>query len=480
MKKAILTILCAACVFLGVKYVLVKEAADLSYLTKNADEVKYLPGGDLATNYFASKVWNPYDNRECYEAFLEGKLDFPHPNPAMRYLPLKNIPITRKNGTMEIMDYFGFVATPWVLLHFKVLSAIPFMSVYTVWPWLSLLVLSSTVFLYSYKIFDSFPIRQRIAAALLCTHLLGLFFFPVMNSSFHFMQLELLYIPPLAAGMVLFLFYRNKTFSPALIGFLLAYAIGVKVFPAIFLLAAIVLDTANYAVHRRTLFLGIIKWTFIAGLLYLLFLSLFIDVEVILSWLRKGMHYPRGTTTALGGNLLYTPTLKDYVLTVFSIASPGAIPLRAANIVSFLLKSCTVLFVTLAVRPSRNKISGLGREQCMTFFSLLIALLPTLMPHWSVPYNVIMMIPFVNCLYLLTRFRPSVSMRGIQNEFGYFAACLCVMLSYTFMNYYISIMAWGIDSDAPPLAAELIFTYPAFLLLAAGTLFAHRWATRFK
>jgi hypothetical protein len=349
-------------------------------------------GADLATYYFAASIaldhrGDPYDNGRWRALHQAGRLAFAHPNAGSRELPMVNIPAGPALPTAGCSGEFGFVASPAALLPFAVLRRAPFWLVSLSWPLAALLLLGAATVAWARACQPSRGGGLDLAAGALL--LFGALYWPVRASALYYGQIESLYVPLMLAPLLLTAAGKTQRAHAAAGGACLAAASAIKVFPLALCLAflpgAIAEWRSDAPDHRRPQS-RTIAFTLLFLAVYLLATALLFGPRIYHAWYEKVIVCRALTPKAP----VVEPSLWRH-LVVHLPRGAAAVALGGAALV------LALLLRELLARHRGPDHPLLDRA------SLVLAALPSLMPHWWFIYNTVLAFPFIYAAGLLAR-----------------------------------------------------------------------------
>lgn len=364
--------------------------------------------GDYGTDFFrysqGSTVLvrpsiDPYSNEQMYRALEEGHLGTDHPNPNYdMQTSIKSFAETPEPIAK------GVVSPPFLLVLIAPLIRVcGYTLALNVWTVASLLGISWLCVQFWRKLIPPGPRWQQFASHGAMLSLLVLSSFPVLWSAIYG-QFEAIYFMAIGGAIYCWNFKRDSPTTPLVVGLLLAIGGAVKLFPLLllgyFLWQAIrayrhpSVPTSGRSLmgtpEAKVILFGIVGFMAINTLtglvfgfdLYSAFLNKIADLQV------------EGTGPSMKGNLLsFLNFVPVWLLGPFTRMHQGtwiAYALIVVGIVVAIVRSIRSK-VTLEPLTHNDQMKGLLE------MTLILAALPTLLPHWWIYYNVILILPLMVC-----------------------------------------------------------------------------------
>ncbi|MGH7198758.1 MAG: hypothetical protein ACREH5_08485, partial [Candidatus Omnitrophota bacterium] len=467
-----------------------------------------MSGGDFFIYTRASLAFfdhgvDPYSDAQIYNLFEQGALATGHPNPA--YDPFF------QNATFgpEVSPWAkGTVGTPFdLLLLYPLAKLVSYVFAYNFWTIAGLIGFIGVITLFFMKLRAPGTRLERTAGVLAA---LGLFIGlgkPIIFSLF-LGQVDALYLVPTGLAIYLWSFRAENHSTRWLVPALLVFAGGVKLFPALLLgyfawkafLAWRELPKEK-RLHWKSLWQIPEFQVFVFGIGFATALGLVtwavLGTALLGSWAAK--------VVTLQGEPIFASiksNLASY-LNFLPIWFNGALEPMTGLLRKIFYPLFTLGTGWLLLRGIRGKSEGLKPLH----FALMIAALPTLLPHWWDYYNIVMIIPF------LVTFFHGKTIESIRHRVwvaGLLAAAFFLMfldlprffpgLSASFMNLDGAKAAFDQAQAQPGLTdhlnlpesqrplllqslllgrvlsiANLFFGYPGSLLLFMATWLTLRW-----
>jgi len=347
-------------------------------------------GTDFWIYYLGPEAWfghgvNPYDNSAMAQLVESGALATHHPNPSFDEMNKVNFA-----GNVAWKTY-GYIATPMTLWLFSFVRWVPFVIALNAWALSSLIAFVMMTWFWTGTLAKATKGDRNIGERLLSVGLLvGLATAP-LNSVIRG-QIEMFYVVPMMAGLYL-LTRKSQNKKNLIVGaLLLAFAISVKLIPGIILLYYLYKAVRGWRQGdeqaRTIVFWTVVGLTVLVGLTFIL-----IPPRVIFFGLDKMTSL---SSAPLRPTAEEKSSLKEYLsfsslwwtMIAMSPRQNVLVIDRWFNPIRFIL----ALLAFLAIRSS-------SRKNQLLEMSLLISLLPSVLPHWWGYYNVIMIVPMLITFY---------------------------------------------------------------------------------
>lgn len=365
--------------------------------------------GDYGTDFFRysqgsaaliQQGIDPYSNEQMYQALDAGRLGTDHPNPY--YDEQTSIKAFAK--TPEPIAK-GVVSPPILLvILYPLLRLCGYTLALNVWTVASLLGIAWLSIQFWEKLAAPAPRWRKIASQSAMLSLLVLSSFPVLWSAVYG-QFEAVYFLSMGGAIYLWSFQRDRPATPLLVGLLLAIGGAAKLFPLLMLgyFCWQVLQAYKQAPSKRSsgrtlitlpeakvIFYGIAF--FVAfGLLT----GVFLGFDVFGSFLRKMADLQaEGSGPSMKGNLLsYLNFVPVWLTGPFTSMRRGVWFLYA------FIAAGVVVILARSIRRTNDSQQLAGDDQLKRLLEMtvILAALPTILPHWWIYYNVMLILPLMAC-----------------------------------------------------------------------------------
>ncbi|MCA9178085.1 MAG: DUF2029 domain-containing protein, partial [Planctomycetales bacterium] len=331
---------------------------------------------------------DPYSNAGMFELLESEQLKTGHPNqeydPQTSIKAFADTPEPVAKGVVS-PPFLLVVIAPWLLLGYT--------TALNTWVAATLLGMGGLCWLFWRRLqpprpwLASWSSYAAVIALLVCSG------FPVLWVAIYG-QFEALYVLPVAGAIYLWVWRPERPSTPLLVGLLTAFAGAVKLFPLILLgyfawraLLAVRTDNGNPFGWLQVPEMKVVLWGTLFFAAFNAATAATCGVQIYQSFLTKSadLQLP-ATGPSMKGNLLsYLSFLP------FWMSSPFRAPAMWPSWVYLLAVAATA---TALLRTCSRECDSWRR---LLNTSLLLAALPTLMPHWWIYYNVVLMLPLMVC-----------------------------------------------------------------------------------
>jgi len=365
--------------------------------------------GDYGTDFFrytrGSEGWirfglDPYSNEEMFAAVADGRIATDHPNPlydeqmAGKGFAPSPEPIAK-----------GVVSPPFLLLCiYPLTSSLGYTLALNVWLAASLITTAFMSVLFWHRLACPAALWNRMAGQAAMLSLLVLAGFPVLWSVLYG-QFEPLYFMALGGAIFLWCFERTRPVTPLLVGLFIAIGAAVKIFPLV-LLAYFVWQAGRAVRESRrhdrslrslcTLPEAQVLFACVGAFLLMhLLTGAVLGFDVFRSFATKIADLQvDGTGPSMKGNLVSYLNFAPIWL-----ADPFSPQTGAWQFLYVLAAVGVSLLIAWQIHSPVGRATLTARQQQLSLLelTLIVSALPTLMPHWWIYYNVILILPFIAC-----------------------------------------------------------------------------------
>ncbi|MFC1640450.1 glycosyltransferase 87 family protein [Patescibacteria group bacterium] len=332
----------------------------------------------------------------------------------------------------------GFMATPCALLILRPVLLLSAQTAIAVFITGTIFVLAIVVAMFAYRLSRAKTRVSRIADTLIAVALCAGASSPLLTSAL-LGQIDWLYLLPLGLVLYAHTFWRHtyKTAAACVVGLVLVA--GIKVFPGIIFLPFVIMgieallrswkkqpltrnDSQQTEMSDWLYYSGIVIGT-IAGFAALVTLTgIVVEWHIISTWQDKllGMKHLEPAWASLAPSLeVYATFLARWI----AIDSGSIMPVFELQylippVVSFFVLSLVVVALGYRVKSS-------ARELILLECGMLLALLPSVLPHWWYYYHVVMVIPLL-AAFFVSRDLRSTALR--------WCLTVAIAISYLSMN----------------------------------------------
>jgi hypothetical protein len=367
--------------------------------------------GDYGTDFFRYSQGSvgliehgidPYSNKQVLEALADGRLGTDHPNP---FYDLQMMAAGFRVSADPVAT--GVVSPPFLLVViYPLVRLCGYTLALNTWCVAIFLGLSWLSVQFWRRLTPTASGLNRLAGYIAMLSLLVFASFPVLWSAIYG-QFDVIYFLTIGGSIYLWSFHRNSSATPPLVGLLAAIGGSIKVFPLLmlgyFLWQAVRFyrsESDKPPGHRwnqtmrlpesRVIFYGLaffVGINFLTGVLF--------GFDVYGSFFRKVLDLQaEGPGASMKGNLLsYLKFLPYWLFGPFT---------RLSGTLWFVYPLVATFVVVVVARSIRSKIGQgvLDRKDqmaCLSELTLIVAALPTILPHWWIYYNVILILPLMVC-----------------------------------------------------------------------------------
>ena len=432
--------------------------------------------GDYGTDFFRYSQGSmaairlgvdPYSNEQMFGVLQEGRLQTDHPNPfyddqmANKSFAASPEPIAK-----------GVVSPPFLLVMiYPLVALLGYTLALNVWTVAGLLGISWLSVQFWRKLIPPASRWRRLASCGAMLSLLVLSGFPVLWSAIYG-QFEVIYFFALGGAMYLWSFQRNGRTTPLLVGLLLAIGGAVKVFPLLMLGYFLWQAFWSYknSPNKRPFFASLTALpeaqACFFGIAFFAAISLLTGIvlgfDVYLSFLGKVADLEvEGTGPSMKGNLLsYLNFLPVWWSGPFTPMT-GSLQFLYAPIAA-----AVVVAIALSTRGTTTPMPDAPRDSLTTLLdmTLVLAALPTILPHWWIYYNVVLILPLMACFIAAKKTRDRRSGRWIMAlTASSFVLTFSYLTTSVFFGAFPGVYDLLINRDAVDAALAKAAAEPALL-----------------
>jgi hypothetical protein len=394
--------------------------------------------GDYGTDFFRYALgsvglieygMDPYSDEVMFQAYRDGLIGTNHPNPfyddqmAGKGFGESPEPIAK-----------GVVSPPFLLLLvYPLPTALGYTLALNSWTVFGLVGTSWIAVAFWRKLMPDRTTWRRIGSHLVTLCLLVFSSFPVLWSALYG-QFEVVYFLPLGGAIYLWSFRSESRTTPWIVGLLIAIGGAVKLFPLLFLayfawkaFRAAGISPEPQQRHgwlrlpeTKVIVSGVLSF-FGIGLLT----GLILGFHVYVSFLGKLSDLgAEGTGPSMKGNLLaYLNFLPVWLLDPFTEMSGNMIYGYAVLVVLVVIALAWLTRTPPFAEPLTNRQQRIRLLE----MTLIVSALPTLLPHWWIYYNVVLILPLLACFAAA---REIVNWRIRSAVLGLTAAGFVLSFSY--------------------------------------------------
>jgi glycosyl transferase family 87 len=361
---------------------------------------------------------DPYSNAAVLQAIRDQRIESDHPRPFYDV----EMSATSFGPSFDPIAK-GVVSPPLVLVcHYALVRLCGYTLALHAWLVVSLLAFGWLSLLFWRRLLPQLPVHQRWASHAAMLSLLVLASFPVLWSLLYG-QHDILYVLTLGGAIYLWSFFREHRATPLLVGLLLGVAGAAKIFPLVmlgyFVLKALPAPaSASHSGPQPDAAGWVSRKPEIKVVLFgvLFFLAINIALGFAFGWgLYQSFLGKLGDLTVEGPSTSTKCNLLSYLhfLPIW-LAGPFSPMTRSLAFLYPLVSVVVLLAGALLIRS--NPGASDERQQPMIRLlemSLIVAALPTVLPHWWINYNVLFIIPLLACFAACMRIEHIAARRVI-------------------------------------------------------------------